>query len=144
MRASNFREGDKRPLNERFPPRPTDAELAILRVVWQIGPASVRQVLKALNESRNVEAGYTTVLKMMQIMTDKGLLERDETQRPQIYRARLAQEQTQRQLVTDLLERAFDGSAKQLVMQALATRETSDAELAQIEQLLNQLEGDDK
>ena len=125
-------------------PRPTDAELAILRVFWQHGPGTVRQVLKALNEKREAEAGYTTVLKMLQIMTEKGLVERDESQRPQVYQARLSQQQTERQLVNDLLERAFDGSAKQLVMHALADKEASDEELAYIEQLLDRLEGDAK
>lgn len=129
-------------MKQKMPPRPTDTELAILRMLWQNGPSSVRQVLKALNQNREVEAGYTTVLKMMQIMTEKGLVERDESQRPQIYRARLPQEQTQRQLVSHLLERAFDGSAKQLVMHALADKEISDEELAHVEQLLDRLEGD--
>jgi predicted transcriptional regulator len=81
---------------------------------------------------------------MMQIMTEKRLVERDESQRPQIYQARLPQEQTQRQLVSHLLERAFDGSAKQLVMQALSVKEISDAELAHVEQLLDRLEGETK
>ncbi|MDX6692595.1 MAG: hypothetical protein QOF02_198 [Blastocatellia bacterium] len=128
----------------KLPPRPTDAELAILQMLWQNGPSSVRQVLKALNQNREVEAGYTTVLKMMQIMTEKGLVERDESQRPQIYRARLPQEQTQRQLLSHLLERAFDGSAKQLVMQALSAKEITDEELAHVEQLLDRLEGETK
>jgi BlaI family transcriptional regulator, penicillinase repressor len=131
-------------VKKRMPPRPTDSELAILQMLWQNGPSSVRQVLKALNQNREAEAGYTTVLKMMQIMTEKGLVERDESQRPQIYRARLPQEQTQRQLLSHLLERAFDGSAKQLVMQALSAKEISDEELAHVEQLLDRLEGDAK
>lgn len=126
------------------PPRPTDLELAILRVLWQHGSISVREVLKQLNQERKAkaEAGYTTVLKMLQIMTEKGLVKRDDSQRPQVYSGRLTQEQTQRQLVNDLLARAFDGSAKRLVMQALAAKEASDEDLAQIEQLLDKLEGD--
>lgn len=123
-------------------PRPTDTELSILRVLWQHGPGSVRETLKRFNQDYEAEAGYTTILKMLQIMAEKGLVERDDTQRPQVYRARLAQEQTQRQLVADLLDKAFGGSAKKLVMQALATKEASKAELAQIERLLDKLEGD--
>jgi predicted transcriptional regulator len=122
-------------------PRPTDKELEILRVLWQYGPGTVREVLKALNHERGVAVGYTTALKMLQIMTDKGLVDRDETKRPQIYRARLAQEQTQRQLVNDLLERAFGGSAKQLVMHALGATEVSDEDLGRVERLLDRIEG---
>ena len=129
---------------KRTPPRPTDLELAILRVLWQHDSISVREVLNHLNQERKTEAGYTTVLKMLQIMTEKGLVKRDDSERPQIYSARLTQEQTQRQLVSDLLARAFDGSAKGLVMQALAAKEASAEDLAQIEQILNKLEGDDK
>ena len=124
--------------------RPTDVELSILQVLWRHGPGPVREVLRHFNEDRGTEAGYTTILKMLQIMTEKGLVERDDTQRPQIYRARLTQEVTQQQLVTDLLERAFGGSAKQLVMQALAARSTSEKELTEIEHLLDKLEGDAK
>ncbi len=120
------------------PKRPTDAELGILRVLWEKGPSTVRQVLVELNRGR--AAGYTTVLKLMQIMADKGLVERDETTRPQIYRPRLAREQTERQLVRDLLERAFAGSAKRMVLQALAVKKASAAEMAEIENLLDRLE----
>ncbi len=126
---------------ERPAPRPTDVELSILRVLWQHGPGTVREVLARYNEGRSGEAGYTTILKMLQIMTEKGLTERDDTRRPQVYRARLSEEQTQRQLVSDLLDRAFGGSAKQLVLQALAARETPEKELAQIETLLEKIEG---
>ena len=125
-----------------MPPRPTEFELAILQLLWRDGPGTVREVLHRLNHERASEAGYTTVLKMLQIMTEKGLVERDDSRRPQVYRSRLSQQQTQRQLVSDLLDRAFGGSAKQLVMQALATRKTSEAELTQIEKLLDKLEGD--
>ena len=129
---------------ERPAPRPTDVELSILRVLWQRGPGTVREVLARYNEGRSGEAGYTTVLKMLQIMTEKGLTERDDSRRPQVYRARLSEEQTQRQLVSDLLDRAFGGSAKQLVLQALAARETPEKELAQIETLLEQIEGGER
>jgi BlaI family transcriptional regulator, penicillinase repressor len=119
-------------------PRPTDAELAILRVLWRLGPSTVRQVQETLNQER--ETGYTTVLKLMQIMTEKGLVERDESDRSHVYRASVKAEQTQRQLVDDLLERAFGGSARQLVMQALTGKKTSAMELAQIRKLLDELE----
>ena len=123
-------------------PKPTDAELAILRVLWQLGPATVRQVQEALNQER--ETGYTTVLKLMQIMHEKQLLTRDERERTHVYRAALTEEQTQRQLVDHLLERAFGGSARQLVMQVLSTRKASSKELAQIRGLLDELEGGHK
>jgi len=122
-----------------LPPKPTDAELGILRVLWELGPCTVRQVQKALNERR--ETGYTTVLKLLQIMTEKGLVERDETERTHVYQASLAREQTQRQLVSDLLDRAFGGSAKQLVLQALATKKASAKEMAEIRRLLDKFEG---
>jgi len=95
-----------------------------------------------MNENR--PTGYTTVLKMLQIMTEKGLVVRDESVRPQIYRPRLSRVQTQRRLLTDLLQRAFGGSVRELVLQALATRKSSPEELANIEQLLDRLEGESK
>ena len=119
-------------------PMPTDAELEILTVLWQRGPATVREVHEDLSASR--EMGYTTVLKLMQIMAEKGLVRRDERQRAHVYEARLAQEQTQQQLVGDLLERAFDGSAMNLVMQALQTKRASSEELSQIRHLLDEFE----
>ena len=122
--------------------RPTEAELGILRVLWESGPGSVRDIQRILNEIR--PTGYTTVLKTIQIMTEKGLVERDETVRPQIYRARHSQEQTQRQLVRDLLQRAFGGSVKTLVLQALSTKKSSPAELEEIEKLLDRIEGGEK
>jgi predicted transcriptional regulator len=118
--------------------RPTDAELAILRVLWSRGPSTVRQVHEAL--SRDRETGYTTVLKLMQIMTEKGLVERDESERTHVYQARFTQEQTQERLVSDLLDKAFGGSASQLVMRALAAKPASADELAQIRRLLDELE----
>jgi len=124
------------------PPRPTPAELEILRVLWQRGPSTVREVNATLSESR--PTGYTTVLKMLQIMTDKDLVRRDESQRAHVYFARLAEAQTQRQLVRDLLERAFDGSAMKLVMHALADRKASAAEIARIRQVLDDMEGGGK
>lgn len=124
------------------PPRPTEAELSILRVLWEQGPLSVRDVQRILNESK--PTGYTTVLKLLQIMTEKSLVERDETTRPQIYRSRYSQQQTQRQLLGDLLQRAFGGSVKALVMQVLAAKKSTPAELEAIEKLLDRMEGERK
>jgi BlaI family penicillinase repressor len=115
-------------------PRPTDAELAILRVLWERGASTVRQVHDVLIRER--PTAYTTALKLLQIMTDKGLVRRDETERTHIYHARLSEEQTQRQLVRDLLDRAFGGSASKLVMQALAARRTTPEELGEIRKLI--------
>lgn len=115
-------------------PRPTDAELAILRVLWERGPSTVRQVHDVLSRER--PTAYTTALKLLQIMTDKGLVRRDETDRTHIYYARLSEEQTQRQLVRDLLDRAFGGSASKLVMQALAARRATPEELVEIRKLI--------
>src|ERR1700730_10630353 len=101
------------------PSRPTSGELEILRVLWNRGPSTVRGVHEALRERR---VGYTTVLKLLQIMTEKGLVKRDESQRAHVYQARIPQEQTQTQLVGDLVDRAFGGSPGRLVMQALSSR----------------------
>ena len=120
-------------------PRPTDAELAILRVLWRAGPSTVRQVQQTLSQDR--PTGYTTALKLLQIMTQKGLVERDQRQRTHVYRARYSEAQTQHQLVADLLERAFGGSRTRLVMQALAGKRASPKELAELRLLLDQLEG---
>ena len=122
--------------------RPTELELTILNVLWQHGPSSVRDVQRILDAARRT--GYTTVLKMLQIMTEKGLVERDETVRPQIYRAAASQQQTQRQMVRDLLVRAYGGSVKALVMQALGTTRTSAKTIQEIEKLLDREEGGDK
>lgn len=124
----------------RKPPRPTDAELTILRVLWQRGRSTVRQVVDQL--SRDRPTGYTTVLKLLQIMTEKQLVLRDERQRSHVYRAALPEARTQRQLVGELLERAFGGSARKLVVQALAAKKASPAEIAEIRKLLDELEGE--
>lgn len=118
--------------------KPTDAELQILRVLWQNGPATVRDVQTTLNTQR--DTGYTTVLKLLQIMTEKGLVERDESQRTHVYRASLSRAATQQQLVGDLLDKAFGGSASQLVLQALSSKPASPSEIAQIRQLLDEME----
>jgi predicted transcriptional regulator len=117
--------------------KPTDAELGILNVLWSRGPSTVRQVAETLGR----EAGYTTVLKLLQIMTEKQLVVRDETARTHIYRAAFTEDQTQRQLVSDLLERAFGGSAAKLVLQALSANKASPEELAEIRQLLDKHRG---
>src|SRR5207245_2909999 len=116
-------------------PRPTDAELAILRILWERGPSTVRQVHDLL--ARDRQAAYTTALKLLQIMTEKGLVERDERERTHVYKARLTQDQTQRQLVRDLLDRAFGGSSTKLVMQALATKRASAEELRDIRKAID-------
>jgi BlaI family transcriptional regulator, penicillinase repressor len=120
-------------------PRPTEAELAILHTLWNGGPQSVRAIQHSLSAVK--PTGYTTVLKTIQIMTEKGLVDRDETVRPQIYRARYSREHTQRRLLGDLMQRAFGGSVKSLVLQALATKRSTPEELQQIEKLLDRIEG---
>ena len=122
----------------RKPQLPTNGELSILQVLWEKGPCTVRDVQEELDRSR--PTGYTTVLKLLQIMTDKGLVRRDESQRTHVYAARLTQEQTQRQLLRDLMDRAFEGSAGNLVMRALAEDLTTEDELSKIRTLLEQRE----
>jgi predicted transcriptional regulator len=118
--------------------RPTDAELEILRVLWKRGPSTVRDVFEELKKAKPV--GYTTVLKFMQIMAEKGLVRRNEEQRTHVYAAMAPQESTQRQLVNDLLDRAFGGSAMQLVMQALSAKRATPAEIQEIRRMLDQYE----
>ncbi len=110
--------------------RPTDAELAILLVLWRRGPSTVRQVRATLEEDR--PTGYTTALKMLQIMFEKGLVLRDESERSHVYRARASEQQTQRQLLRDLADRAFDGSLAQVAAHALAMKPVTRAEAADI------------
>jgi predicted transcriptional regulator len=119
----------------RSQPRPTDAELAILRVLWERGASTVRQVHEILAGTR--DTGYTTTLKLMQIMADKGLVTRNETERTHVYSASAGREQTQSQLVQDLVDRAFGGSAAQLVMRALSAEGATDAELKNIRKLID-------
>lgn len=118
------------------PPRPTDAELEILTVLWSLGPATVREVHNVI--SRRRAAQYSTVLKFMQIMADKGLVRRNEKQRAHIYETTRPAEWTQRQLAGDLLERAFAGSAKALLLGALSARRSSKGELAEMRKLLDE------
>ena len=119
-------------------PQPTDAELAILQVLWNRGASTVRDVHEVLIENR--QTGYTTTLKLMQIMMEKGLVKRDETVRPQVYRAFKSRHQTQRQLLGDLVDRAFE-SPGSLVLQALSSKKTTPKEREQIRKLLDELEG---
>jgi len=119
-------------------PRPTQAELDILRVLWDRGPSTVRDVHSTLAKERAI--GYTTVLKFMQIMAEKGLVARDETERAHVYKAKVAQEQTQRQLVRHLLEGAFGGSATKLMMQALASKPATAEEIAQMRKMLEEFD----
>jgi predicted transcriptional regulator len=119
-------------------PRPTEAELELLRVLWERGPSTVREIH---DSQRDVKAtGYTTTLKILQNMTEKGLVERDESRRSHVYRAVCRAEQTQRQLVRDLLRRAFGGAPGKLVVQALSEEPVSAEELAEIRRLLEELE----
>ena len=120
--------------------KPTASELEILRVLWERGPSTVRDVHDVLRERKSV--GYTTVLKLLQIMAAKGSVTRTEDQRAHVYEARHSQQKMQRQIVADLIERAFGGSPAKLVMQALSARKTSAEELNEIRELLDQLEGD--
>jgi len=113
--------------------KPTDAEIGILRVLWARGPSTVREVAEAMGR----EGAYTTVLKILQIMTDKGLVRRDESARTHVYKATSSEDQTKRQLVTDLLDKVFEGSAGKLVLQALSTGKATPEEIADIRKLLD-------
>ena len=118
--------------------KPTDAEWAILQVLWRDGPSTVRQVQNQLAEKRGT--GYTTTLKLMQIMFEKGLLRRDDSGHAHIFRAAVSQKSSQKRIVGQLLEQVFDGSAKQLVLQALSTKKSTPEELAEIRKIVDELE----
>ena len=122
----------------RSPQKPTSSELEILRVLWARGPSTVREVHATLSEKKSL--GYTTVLKLLQIMTTKGIVRRNQTQRAHVYEAGLPAEQTKRQLAGDILQRVFEGSASQLMMHALAGTRTSQEEIEEIRHLLDQYE----
>lgn len=124
------------PVPVNSPPRPTGAELSLLNILWRRGPCTVRQMLADLPPG----TGYTTALKQLQIMTDKGLVTRDDRERSHVYAPARPAETTRRQLLDDLLNRAFGGSAQQLVLQALAGRKPSRAELAELRRLIDALE----
>jgi len=121
-------------------PRPTDRELTILRILWDNGPSTVRDVNQVMGKRE--ETGYTTTLKLMQIMAEKGLLRRDESGRQHVYKPAFTEEKTQKQLVGDLLQRAFSGSAEKLVMRVLSAKKVSAKELTRIRKLLDELEGE--
>ncbi len=118
---------------------PTSSELEILQIIWQLGPTTVREVYRTLARER--EIGYSTVLKFMQIMTEKGSLVRDETVRPQLYRAAQPRQKTQRGIVRNVIDRAFGGSSASLIVQALADRRSTAEERRQIRELLDKLDG---
>jgi predicted transcriptional regulator len=122
--------------------QPTDVEVAILRVLWERGPSTVREVHEALQDGDRGETGYSTTLKMMQVMLEKGLLSRDESRRPQVYTPSQPEAETQRQMLDDLLVRVFGGSARKLVLRAAESEKVSAEELSEIRKLLKQLEGD--
>jgi predicted transcriptional regulator len=123
-------------------PQPTDVELAILRVLWARGPSTVREAHLALQQQGDRDTGYSTTLKMMQVMLEKGLLRRDDSVRPQVYTPAQPEEQTQRQMVGDLLKKVFGGSARKLVLRAVESERVSADELAEIRKLLKKMEGD--
>ena len=127
-----------RPHPKPSAPLPTDAELDILAALWRLGPSTVRDVYQALGK----DSGYTTTLKQMQLMTEKGLLLRSERFRSHVYQPGAPKEQTQKQIAGDLLKRAFDGSAKSLVLGALAAQPASGEELEEIRRMLKQFEND--
>jgi len=122
----------------RSPQKPTASELEILRVLWGRGPSTVREVHEALSEKKSL--GYTTVLKLLQIMTTKGTVRRNETQRAHVYAACLPAAQTKRQLAGDMLQRVFEGSASQLMMHALAGNRASRDEIEEIRRMLDEYE----
>lgn len=132
----------KKPVSKKLArlPRPTDTELAILEILKDLKTGTVRQILKVHNQIYEAQAGYTTILKIIQIMTEKGLVEKDSSQRPQVYKPRLSWKKTQQMLLTDLMEKAFSGSAKALVLGALATKAVSEEELDEIEKFLDKIE----
>ncbi len=117
---------------------PTSTELEILNVLWDLGPSTVREVFREISRTRDV--GYSTVLKMMQIITEKGYAKRNSDVRPQIYKASATRKQTQRHLLRDLVHRAFDGSPGELALQALSTRKASLDERKKIRELLDRIE----
>ena len=123
-------------------PNPTEVELQILRVLWERGPSSVREVHLALEDDR--DTGYSTTLKMMQVMTEKGLLLKDDSRRPQVYRPAITQEQAQTQFVDDMIQRVFGGAADKLILRAVSSRHLSREDLEQIRKLLKKLEGGSK
>ncbi|MBS11438.1 MAG: transcriptional regulator [Gemmatimonadetes bacterium] len=120
--------------------KPTDAELSILKVLWRKGPSTVRVVQEAMSEQR--KTGYTTALKLLQIMTDKGLVDRDESTRAHVYRPRSSETETQQQMVGDLIDRVFGGSVAKLVLHSLSSQQARPEDMCQIREMLANLEQD--
>jgi BlaI family transcriptional regulator, penicillinase repressor len=125
-------------MKDASPQKPTAAELQILQVLWERGPSTVREVHEALQQEKAL--GYTTVLKLMQIMTTKGLVRRDENQRAHVYEAQQPAEKTKRQFAADMLERVFDGSARELMLHALASQRSTREEIEELRHLLDEHE----
>jgi len=125
-------------MNDKSLQKPTASELQILQILWERGPSTVREVHDALQEEKAL--GYTTVLKLMQIMTAKGLVRRNEEQRAHVYEAQQPAEKTKRQFASDMLQRVFDGSAKELMLHALAGRRSSKNEIEELRRLLDDYE----
>lgn len=123
-----------------MPRKPTDAELAILQVLWELGPSTVREVHNSLLASK--EVGYATTVKMLVIMLDKGLVKRNDSVRPQVYRPAVTRKRAQISLLNDLLKKAYEGSAKSLVQHLLTSRTSSAQDIQEIRDLLNEIEGE--
>lgn len=122
------------------PPRPTDSELAILRVLWKRGPSSVREVLDSVNEERDPALAYTTVLRFLQIMTEKGLVQRADGERGHVYSPSAPAQKTRKQMLGDLMNRVFDGSVRDLVLQALGSKKVTPSDLREIRKMLDEME----
>ena len=121
--------------------QPTEVELQILRILWTSGGSTAREVHNALAEVEEKDTTYSTTVKMLSVMLEKGLVKRDESVSPQVYRAAVSQKVTQRKMLGDLIDKVYDGSAHSLVLQALASRKASQEELAEVRRMLDELEG---
>lgn len=119
--------------------QPTEVELNLLGILWENGPSTARQIHNVVTESR--DTNYSTTVKMLSVMLDKGLVKRDDTLRPQVFRAAASQKRTQNKILNDLIQKVYDGSTGSLVLQALSSKKATADELAEIRELLNQLEG---
>src|SRR5437868_4160363 len=122
--------------------QPTEVELQILRILWQLGPSPVREIHKRLEAAKGTN--YSTTVKMLAVMLGKGLVKRNESERPHIYRAASTQERTQKQMLAGLIDKVFNGSAMSLVLQALSSRPASKAELEEMRRLIERLEGESR
>ena len=122
--------------------QPTEVELQILRILWEQGPSTARQIHNRLTQDR--ATNYSTTVKMLSVMLDKKMVKRDESVRPQVFRSATTQQRTQQRMLKDLIQKVYDGSAGSLVLQALASRKASPQELAEIRRMLNELEGGER